>query len=263
MNIKSLNEIRKLKIDFLNNPLTILSWVQGAGKTWKALTYANEYLEREENSRIIYLSERHNNLYEKEDFLEGHKLIHWEGFKKKCPKINGVKSKLSSMKVPLKLICNNHCDMDIKDCPYWRQFVEAKRLRHGVIMAPNNYLTTDLSSYKPAWIIIDEKILTFDEYKRMEDFTKIKEYSSELYKKGEKGTFKDKELKNHISEAVKANDYELIESLTRLREHKYFLQYKQGLRDVTYKPHLWYVFDLIFCIRGIRKKDIQTLIVDR
>lgn len=256
MRRRSLKEIReKIQIDFLDYPLTILSWVQGAGKTWKALNYAKDVLETHKNSKIIYLSERHNKLNETEDFLKEYKPIHWEGFKRKCLRLDREKDKLSSMKVPLRLICNNLCDIDTKDCLYRRQFDKARRLRHGIIIAPNNYLTIDLSSYKPVWLIVDEKLLTFDEYKRMEDFTKIEEYDSELYKKGKNGAFTNTELNNHASEAVKAKDYGLIESLLKLREHQSFLRYEEGGKDVAYKPHLWDVFDLI-------KKGIPVTLLD-
>jgi len=254
---RSLKEIReKIQIDFLNYPLTILSWVQGAGKTWKALNYAKGLLETHKNSKIIYLSERHNKLNETEDFLKEYKPIHWEGFKRKCLRLDGEKDKLSSMKVPPRLICNNLCcDVDIKGCPYWRQFDKAKRLRHGIIIAPNNYLTFDLSSYKPVWLIVDEALLTFDTYKRMEDFTKIKECDNKLYEKWKVGMLTDVELRNHITKVVNAKDYELIESLIRLREHQYFLQYEEGLKDVAYNPHLWNVFDLI-------RKGIPVTLLD-
>lgn len=79
----------------------------------------------------------------------------------------------------------------------------------------------------------------------MEDFTKIKEYDNEVYEKGKVGMLTGAELSNHITKAVNAKDYELIESLIRLREHQHFLQYEQGLKNVAYKPHLWNVFDLI------------------
>lgn len=95
---RSLKEIRELKIDFLSHPLTILSWVQGAGKTRKALNYAKDVLEKDKNSKIIYLSERHNKLNETEDFLKEYKPIHWEGFKRKCHRLDREKKNYTQRK---------------------------------------------------------------------------------------------------------------------------------------------------------------------
>lgn len=157
----TLNEIRNKQIKF-NRDINILALEQSLGKTHRCIEYIKGH---HEDQKIIYLTNKHDKLFEVEDELEKAKILyrHWYGFSREegCPKFDRRKRGLLQRGLNVSIICRTYnCK---KGCRYQNQF----RNLPNVIIAPTEYIGTHyVSNFKPDIIFIDETINRYTKLER-------------------------------------------------------------------------------------------------
>ena len=135
------------------NEVEIVSGIPGVGKTKEI----DQLLRTNPDKKKIYLALAHKQLIEREDFLPGVDITHWEGMRRICPLRNEEPIKtFLDVDMPIRWICRicqSRKLISIKECPHKIQFKEVR----NTVIAPVAYLFTQHpEKYKPKLVVVDD-----------------------------------------------------------------------------------------------------------
>lgn len=200
----------------MTNEVTILTGIPGTGKTKKT----DELLRDNPNKRKIYLTLSHNQLDEREDFLPGVDVTHWEGMRRICPlQFEEPIATMLEINAPIRWICKLCQKMkliSVNKCPHKVQFQNPT----NTVVAPAVYLFTQHpEKYKPELVVVDDVTLYSHDLPSLSEMCK---YVKVLYDHGycdyetieelfeEQGNRLQQEILNYIEPKLKAGIQRLL-----------------------------------------------------
>jgi len=188
------------------NLVEIVSGIPGTGKT----RFTDTLFRNNPNLKKIYLPLSHEQADEREDFLTGINITHWEGVQRICPLVKKEPIKTwFEIGAPTRWICRLCQSKKLKlikasDCPHKQQFKNPE----NTVIAPVAYtFTQHIEKYNPDIVVVDDIIL------QKKDLTTRKEmenYVLLLYQSGfcdyktleELFDQEEKELKRYILNTI-------------------------------------------------------------
>ena len=247
----------------LNHRVTVLAQQPGIGKT----TMINNFLENTKLrcAVIVPYHKLVKSEYLKPENKEKLKnVIHWAGFKHKCPKYSEFKDKYGDIvkNLPKKgFLCKFKCDMEM-DCPYHLQF---KNVKQHIITVPEFLNISHFDKQNFDLIIFDESVERGEDaefnVKVLEGFFKL--ISDEIYK-GALGSdpeiFLDILRFKEVFECLE-NDVEDAFNIVK-KDIKKNIKKTESLLSVNlYNLKLWFFYDNIYNL-GSKAKYRRPYIYD-